>query len=383
MKTSKLVVTTTLGIAIALGAYIESADAQRAPQRRRTVTIPSSNSNSNSGDLSENPNSITTLDGNTFYITEDNESKAIVGGVYLNNPELNPDQILVSRYVSPSPSIPNLFANQNSPNSVAIDLMGKVYVADTGNNEIDIFDSEKTLDTFLTANSPNFSLDGLQKNIVVNTGVFKKSLQRDFDNPNDVSINLVTGNIYVADTGNNKVDIFNSNLEFLHSLGGNGLFNNPNSVAINSANGNIYVADSGNNEVDIFNSDFKLLNSLKGFFSNPTDVEVDQSGNISVIDFDNKEVDWFSSNLKLNYSFDGYVNPTGLTVDRSGTVYVLEGGNFDFALGEGTRSKIDVLDTRAVPEPSSVLGILACGAVGSIFAFKRRLKKSNRHSNPA
>lgn len=383
MKTSKLVIATALTGAIAFGVFVESADAQRVPRTRLSVTIPASNSNSITGDLSENPNSIVTLDGNTFYVTEDTESKAIVGGVYLNNPELVPDQTLVSRYVSSGSSIPNLFANQNSPNSVAIDLLGKVYVADTGNNEIDIFDSTRVLDNYLTGNSPNFSLDREQKDIFVNTGIFKKSLQRDFNNPNDVSINLSNGNIYVADTGNNKIDIFNSKLDFIYSLGGNGLFNNPNSVAINSTNGNIYVADTGNNEIDIFNSEFKLLDSLKGFFSNPTDVEVDRSGNISVIDFDNKEVDWFGSNLKVNYSFDGYVNPTGLTVDRSGTVYVLEGGNFDFTSSEGTRARIDALDTRAVPEPSSVLGLVACGAMGAVHA-KRRLKKSNaQHSKPA
>ncbi len=364
MKISKLVIATGLTSAIALGAFIESADAQRRPQKKLSLTIPPSNSNSRVGDLTENPIGIATTDGNTFYITEDKENESGIVGVAFNYEE----RFLVSRYAG-GDGAPNLFAEESSPNGLAVGLNGKVYVADTGNNEVNIFNTVKQFDNEF------FS-------IYVDIGVTDKSLKGDFNNPSDVAVNLSNGNIYVADTGNNKIDIFNSDLGFINSIKGDGLFNNPNAVAVNPSNGNIYVADTGNNEVDIFDSTLKPLISLNGFFDKPTDLAVDLFGNISVIDFNNQQVDIFDSNFQLNSSISDYTDPVGVTVDSSGTIYVLTRTNGRANVdNEDIRvPSIEVLDTKAVPEPSSALGILTCGAMGAVYAFKRRLKKSNRYS---
>ena len=67
------------------------------------------------------------------------------------------------------------------------------------------------------------------------------------------------GRTYVADTQNNRVQIFNANGQFVASLGGNGpdglSLNLPADVAVN-ADGRIYVSDVGNHRIAVFNADF-------------------------------------------------------------------------------------------------------------------------------
>ena len=63
------------------------------------------------------------------------------------------------------------------------------------------------------------------------------------------------GNIYVADTGNNRVQVFDPSGVFQSTFGsfgsGNGQFSDPYGIAVGSG-GNIYVADTGNSRVQVF-----------------------------------------------------------------------------------------------------------------------------------
>ena len=63
------------------------------------------------------------------------------------------------------------------------------------------------------------------------------------------------GNIYVADTFNNRVQVFNPSGVFQFAFGsqgmGNGEFSMPQGIAVGSG-GNIYVADTVNNRVQVF-----------------------------------------------------------------------------------------------------------------------------------
>ncbi len=64
-----------------------------------------------------------------------------------------------------------------------------------------------------------------------------------------------SGNIYVADTGNNRIQIFNSEGSVISLIGSqgssDGQFNNPCDVAVDSS-GKLYVTDYGNSFVYIF-----------------------------------------------------------------------------------------------------------------------------------
>ena len=66
-----------------------------------------------------------------------------------------------------------------------------------------------------------------------------------------------TGNVYVADTFNNRIQRFTSNGTYLAPLGGpgsgDGQFSQPWGVAVH-ASGDVYAADTGNGRVQVFGS---------------------------------------------------------------------------------------------------------------------------------
>lgn len=98
--------------------------------------------------------------------------------------------------------------------------------------------------------------------------------------PEGIAADL-SGNIYVADTGNNRIRKYNSSLALQiewGSLGsGEGFFNAPKGMCCDSAN-RLYVADSGNNRIQVFDSSGTYLGKFgiggagSGQFSNPSDV---------------------------------------------------------------------------------------------------------------
>ncbi len=114
---------------------------------------------------------------------------------------------------------------------------------------------------------------------------------------------------------------------------GNGQFNAPWGVAVDSA-GNMYVADTNNNRIQKFNSSgvyvsqFGSAGSGNGQFGRPMGVAVDSSGNIYVADSDNNRIQKFnSSGVYLSkigpIMFGPYqrMSPWGIAVDSSGNIY--------------------------------------------------------------
>ena len=85
-----------------------------------------------------------------------------------------------------------------SPEGVALDRPGNIYVADTENNRIQKF----TADGFL-----------------ITTWGTQGSGNSQFKNPSGVAVDAA-GNIYVTDTDNYRVQKFNTNGEYLTQWGG-------------------------------------------------------------------------------------------------------------------------------------------------------------------
>lgn len=88
----------------------------------------------------------------------------------------------------------------------------------------------------------------------------------DFSKPTGVAVDA-EGNLYVADTMNNRIEIFDADGNFISMFGKNGdgpgYFSRPKGVALDS-DGHIWVADGVQDRVQVFNKDGQLLISFGG-----------------------------------------------------------------------------------------------------------------------
>ncbi len=91
------------------------------------------------------------------------------------------------------------------------------------------------------------------------------------------------GNIYVLDSGNHRLQVYNENGNYLRTIGkkgqGPGEFNTPRCISIDNENGNILVADSSMT-ILIFNKEGKHIDKDIHLTENLIDFYVDSKGNI-------------------------------------------------------------------------------------------------------
>uniref|UniRef100_A0A1X7TCS1 RING-type domain-containing protein n=1 Tax=Amphimedon queenslandica TaxID=400682 RepID=A0A1X7TCS1_AMPQE len=184
------------------------------------------------------------------------------------------------------------------------------------------------------------SMDGYRKASVGKEG--SRPLQ--FNNPAGIVISPITGQVYIADNGNHRIQVLNPDLTFSHSFGckgsANGHFQSPHDIAINSQ-GLLYVADTNNHRIQKFSPDGKFLGQFgtKGFgpgqiicpFSITIDtaatglVYVSEAGNhrISVFTSDGVFVSMFGS-AGIRSSIDQFSYLHGLAFDEDGFLYVCD-----------------------------------------------------------
>ncbi len=146
------------------------------------------------------------------------------------------------------------------------------------------------------------------------------------------------GNIYVADTGNDRVQKFSAEGELLRVWGARGAspgnFDEPNCLAVD-ADGNVHVVDTWNHRVQKFDPDGKVLTTYtppKGFFG-PRGIAI-HKGRVYVTDGGNNAVDIFDTAGTFQNRFGSpgsgpgqFNQPVGIGVGADGTVWVVDSGN--------------------------------------------------------
>ena len=209
--------------------------------------------------------------------------------------------------------------------SLTSDGKGNLWIADSGNHRIQKWVVPRYAPTYSSA----FGTWG--------TG------NGQFTAPADVEVTAATGEIWVADRVNNRIQKFNSKGEYLSQFGsegsGNGQFKSPAGIALDGK-GNLWVADIGNHRIQKFNSKGEYLlkcgslGSGNGQFSTwgPKNVAVDASNNVWVTDYSGR-VQKFNEACEFQKAVGSYGTGNGQFTQsagidiNAGTVWISDWAN--------------------------------------------------------
>lgn len=209
------------------------------------------------------------------------------GNVYVTDPGSNDVRSYSSfgSYIKPG-SNDNSFSGISKPYDIQVMRTGGFAVSSAGNNQVMFFDAAKqaaknSSGQALKPLTGSTGLKGLSVDADDNVyfiddaapagGVIKKfnttgQLQMQFgfrggrgagyfEGPTDLSVDNRNGDIYVVDSGNNRVQRFNRDGQFMSEFGGmgagNGQFNSPTGIAVDR-DGYVYISDTNNNRVQKF-----------------------------------------------------------------------------------------------------------------------------------
>ncbi|WP_460945226.1 NHL repeat-containing protein [Spirosoma daeguense] len=257
-----------------------------------------------------------------------------------------------------SENVPAISAQISTPNSVAVDANGNLYIADRSNNRIRKVTPEGIVTTVAGTGIAGYSGDG------------GPATSAQLFYPFGVAVDW-GGNLYIADTYNSRIRkvtpdgiITTVAGSSISGYGGDGnlatlaRLNQPYGVAVDGL-GNIYIADTGNHRLRRVNTS-GLIHTIVGNgtagdntgggvpgmtqLNGPQGVALDGSGNIYIADTGNHRVrkvqNSFSSIINLagtgtlGYSGDGgpaasahLYRPTGVTADANGNVYIADSNN--------------------------------------------------------
>ena len=238
----------------------------------------------------------------------------------------------------------------NLPRGIATAPDGSFYVVDTANMRIQKFNAQGAFQQIISGDTGEAE------------GQFKpRAPDAPGDGPSGIAIDK-QGNLYVADTWNHRIQKFDSSGKFVTSWGGfialsdagtnaddpanNSKFYGPRGVAI-GPDGNVYVTDTGNKRVSIFNPSGTFVRQISsgltadkiaqnypfnapGEMNEPMGIAVDNSGNVYVSDRDNRRIQKFDSTGKPaaqwpvptgGYDTNAQYTEPFLALDSAGNIY--------------------------------------------------------------
>jgi len=259
-------------------------------------------------------------------------------------------------------------ACMRGPTGVALDSLGNLYITDGGSgyingNRIRKVDTNGIITTVAGNGNQDYSGDGVA---ATNTSLCS---------PSGVAFDSV-GNLYIADSANKLVRKVDTN-GIITSVAGNiskatnGVYsgdgglatnatlNSPFGVALDNFN-NLYIADSGNNRIRMVNTNGIITTvagngtptfagdygaATAGSLNNPMGIMVDTNGNLYIADSGNNRIRYVNingiiftaagggsggdggaaTNANLNNPLASVNSPLGETMDMFGNLYIADG----------------------------------------------------------
>ena len=278
-----------------------------------------------------------------------------------------------------------VYALLNGPSDVDIDdSTGDVYFADTLNHRIRMIAAKTgVISTVAGTGEYGYSgSDGLATSAMLN-------------NPTGVTIHPSKGDLYIADSGNYRIRMVSKSTGIITTVAGNGspgysgdggpataaALSRTSRIAINASSGDIYIADSLNNRVRKVTIKFGYISTVAGSgpgsytgdnglatsatLSGPSAVALDTAGNLYIVDTLNNCIRMVSDSTGIittvagtgvgGYSGDGgpaelaqLSRPTDMDVDAAGTLFICDTLNSRVRAATYTKSTLLVQQVRVV-----------------------------------
>jgi len=160
-----------------------------------------------------------------------------------------------------------------------------------------------------------------------------------FINPYDIAVDS-SGFFYVADTKNHRVQKLTSDGQYITQWGSQGTndgqFSWPEGIAVD-ASGFVYVSCSQNHRIQKFTAEGEFVTKWGGYgvsdgrFSSPAGIATDTRGYVLVADKSNNRIQWFTSNgtFLTKWSSGGidearFNSPESIAVDSDGFIYIAD-----------------------------------------------------------
>ncbi len=193
------------------------------------------------------------------------------------------------------------------PYGIDIDSNGDIYVADTYNGGISIFNKEGNFQRYFALKTKDLTQPSgiMIKDNLLYVANLDPGYILVFDMTSEELINVIgsegegashllfpndltlgpDGNLYVSDTGNNRIQVFALSGEYVKTLDINpDLIFSPRGLAFNSY-GQLYIVSKLNNEVVIIDKEGKVVDTFgKRTFNLPNGVAFDARGRLLVTD---------------------------------------------------------------------------------------------------
>lgn len=152
------------------------------------------------------------------------------------------------------------------------------------------------------------------------------------------------GNLFVADTGNFRVQKFGPDRSFILAWGGkgrgDGQFLEPDNLTVD-ADGRVYVLDGERDDIQVFDANGAYLRTVGRYgtgegqflFFDTGGLSIGPDGNLWVADTSNQRIQRFSPHGELIAAYGTYgmtagtfSSPNGIAVDNAGNVFVVDVG---------------------------------------------------------
>lgn len=189
----------------------------------------------------------------------------------------------------------------SAPQGVAISPMREIYVVERNAHRVSVFDRDGRWLRVLGA-TPTVTLSSTPASQPADLRSYG-SEPGQFDRPTGVAV-APDGTVFVCDTGNHRVQVFDPAGEWRSTIGQRGAgpedLYHPTAIAATAER--VYVADTGNYRVQVFDHSGQRLNTLGAFggrrpgdFLRPSGLAIDGEGRVYAADADAHRIQRFDA----------------------------------------------------------------------------------------